>query len=134
MESSKSYKREFIKRLKNLRKIWIYSDSQPTEIVLAISLIILAPIAITIELGGLHVFKLILIISGLYQLFCVSSNDLNCRLKASIITFGLYLACAIMYITHIGLPTPTHYGWIIFVLASFGSMNRLIREKIHRNG
>jgi len=134
MESSKGYSRKLAKRLKNLKQIWSYSDSQPTEIVLATSLITLAPIAITIELGGLHIFKLVLIISGLYQLYCVSGNELKCRLKASMITFGLYVACAIMYITHIGLPTPTHYGWLIFVLASFGSMNRLIKEKIHRNG
>ena len=134
MESDKSYKRKLIQRLKNLRQIWKYSDSQPTEIVMAISLITLAPIAITIELGGLHIFKLLLILCGLYQLFCISGNKLDCRLRASIFTFGLYTACSIMYLYHIGFPTPTHYGWIIFVLASFGSMSRLIREKIHRNG
>lgn len=134
MESSKSYARKFIQRLKTLKQIWSYSDSQPTEIVMALSLVILAPTAITIELGGLHVFKLLLIFCGLYQLYCISGNKLECRLKASIFTFGLYTACTIMYLYHIGLPTPTHYGWIIFVLASFGSMNRLIKEKIHRNG
>jgi len=134
MESSTSNKGKFVQKLNNLIQVWKYSDSQPTEIVMAISLITLAPIAITIELGGLHIFKLLLISCGLYQLFCISGNRLDCRLRASIFTFGLYTACSIMYLYHIGFPTPTHYGWIIFVLASFGSMNRLIKEKIHRNG
>lgn len=133
MESSEGYKRKFVKGLSSLKQIWRYSDSQPTEIILALSNIILAPIAIGIELGGLYVFRAIIIISGIYQLICVAKNELNCRLRASILTFGLYIASATMYITHIGLPTPTHYGWIIFVVASFGSMNRVIREKIHRS-
>lgn len=133
MEFGKSYKRKFVKGLNNLRQIWKYSDSQPTEIVLALSNIILAPIAIGVELGGLYIFRAIIIISGIYQLICVSENQLNCRLRASIITFGMYIASATMYLTHIGFPTPTHYGWLIFVIASFGSMNRIIREKIHRS-
>ena len=134
MESNKGYKRRFVEGVKNLLQVWRYSDSQPTEIVLALSNIILAPIAIGMELGGLYVFRFLIIASGIYQLMCVGNGELGCRVRASFITFGLYCGSAIMYLTHIGFPTPTHYGWLVFVIASFGSMSRLIKEKIHRNG
>lgn len=132
MESNKGYKRKFIKILKDLRQTWRYSDSQPTEIVLALSSIILAPIALGLEIGGLYIFRAIIVISGVYQLFCVSQHNLKCRVKAAMLTFGMYLASSIMFLFTIGFPTPTHYGWIIFVVASFGSMQRLILEKIHK--
>jgi len=133
MESYKSYKRRFFKGLKNLSLTWKYSDSQPTEIVLAICLMILAPIALGIEIGGLYIFRFLLIPAGIYQLICVANGEIKCRLKASMIVFGLYSASAIMVYSHIGFPTPTHYGWVVFVVASFGSMSRLIREKIYRD-
>lgn len=121
-------------RYARLRQIWLYSDSQPTEIVLAICNIFLAPIAILNEVGPLYAYTSLVIISGIYQILCVASDDLTCRVRASLLTFGIYCASTIMYITHIGLPTPTHYGWIVFIIASFGSMGRVTREKIYRNG
>lgn len=132
MESFKSYKRKFIKGLNNLLVTWRYSDSQPTEIVLAICLMILAPIALGVELGGLYVFRIILIPASIYQLVCVATGEIKCRVRASVITFSLYTSSCIIVYNHIGFPTPTHYGWLVFVVASFGSMSRLIREKIHR--
>lgn len=117
-----------------LRQIWLYSDSQPTEIVLAFCNIFLAPIAILNEIGSLYFYVVLIAISGVYQIVCVASDDINCRSKASTITFGIYLANSILYLLTVGFPTPTHYGWIVFVLASLGSMGRITREKIHRHG
>lgn len=118
--------------IKKLKNIWSYSDSQPTEITLAMASIFLTHIAIGVELGGLYIFRLVIFFSGLYQLLCVTKEDLNCRLKASMITFAVYLISTFIYIKSIGLPTPTHYGWLVLSFAAFGSMRRLILEKIHR--
>ena len=134
MESGTSNKGKFVQKLNNLIQVWRYSDSQPTEIVLGLSLMFIAPLAIHIELGGLYVFQFMSFLSGGYQLFCVAGGDLNCRVRASMFSFGMFLATSAMYLYNIGFPTPTHYGWAILCLASFGSMSRLIREKIHRNG
>ena len=119
--------------LKNLSKIWAHSDSQPTEITLAVVNVFLTHIAIGNELGGLYFERVFIILSGLYQLYCVSREDINCRVKASMVTFGVYLSTLITYLICLGLPTPSHYGWLILVVASFGSMRRLILEKLHRN-
>jgi hypothetical protein len=34
----------------------------------------------------------------------------------------------------VGLPTATHYGWVIFVISSFSNLRRLKTEQLHRNG
>lgn len=117
--------------LSKLKNIWSYSDSQPTEITLALANIFLTHITIAAELGGLYVFRIIIFFSGLYHLYCVANEDLSCRVKASVITFAVYLTSTIAYLFTIGFPTPTHYGWLVLCFASFGSMRRLILEKIH---
>jgi len=119
--------------LKRLKRIWTYSDSQPTEITLALCNLLLVHFAIGIELGELYIFRAIIIFSGFFQLYCVSRLNIKCRVVASMFTFAVYTITTITYITHIGLPTPTHWGWFILMFASFGSMRRLILEKLHND-
>ena len=119
--------------LKRLRQIWTYSDSQPTEITLALANILLVHFAIGSEIGGLYFFRGVIIASGMFQLYCVSRSDIKCRVVASVLTFAVYSITTIMYLTHIGLPTATHMGWFVLVFASFGSVRRLILEKLHKD-
>ena len=120
--------------LKKLGHIFKYSDSQPTEITLGAALMILAPIATATEIGLMPIYQLCLIVAGFYQLYCVSKGDLECRIRAAIITFGLYSASLVMYLFTIGLPTATHYGRVIFVISSFSDLKRLKTEQLHRHG
>lgn len=117
-----------------LRQLWRYSDSQPTEITLGAALMVLAPIATFVELGFMPVYQLALIAAGAYQLYCISKGYLNCRVIAATLTFGLYTTSLTMYLMTIGLPTPSHYGWLILVISSFGNLKRLKTEQLHRNG
>ena len=120
--------------LKKLQQLWKYSDSQPTEITLGAALMILAPVATLIELGFMPVYQLMLIGAGAYQLFCISTGKLECRVRAAMLTFGLYATSLAMYLITIGLPTPSHYGWLILVISSFGNLKRLKTEQLYRNG
>lgn len=120
--------------LKNLSYIYKYSDSQPTEITLGGALMLLAPIATFTEIGFMPIYQGILFIAGGYQLYCVAKGDLDCRLKAATLTFGLYTTSFIMYLTTVGLPDASHYGWLILVISSFGTLRRLKTEQLHRNG
>jgi hypothetical protein len=120
--------------LKKLGHIFKYSDSQPTEITLGAALMILAPIATATEIGWMPFYQLALIAAGFYQLYCVSNGKLNCRIKAAIITFGLFSTSLMMYLLTIGLPSASHYGWIILVISSFSNLRRLKTEQLHRNG
>jgi len=125
---------EIKKSVLNLKNIWKYGDSQPTEITLAAALMFLVPIVTYIEICFMPLFDIFLFFGGLYQIICVSRGILNCRVIASFITFSLYLTTLVMYIVNIGLPTPSHYGWVLLVISSFGSLKRLKTEQLHRNG
>lgn len=121
------------KRATHLLNVWKYSDSQPTEITLALVNLLLAPIATRIELGPLWFYQIMLVGSGVYQLMCVAKGELKCRVRASIVTFGLFSTTLMMYIVTIGLPTPSHWGWFVLVFSAFGSLKRLKTEELHRH-
>ena len=77
-------------------------------------------------------FEVFLVISGFHQLWCVSKGELSCRLRGAFFTFSMYLATLVMYLGTIGLPTPSHYGWIVLLYASLSSLLRIKKEQLHR--
>ena len=127
-------KEKATKRFKHLADVWRHSDSQPTEITLALVNLLLAPAATLIELGPLLFYQIILVGAGVYQLMCVAKGELKCRVRASMFTFGTFATTLMMYIITIGLPTPSHWGWLVLVFSSFGSLKRLKTEQLHRHG
>lgn len=119
--------------LKNLKRIWSVSDSQPTEITLAAAITVLAPIAVSIEINTSWFFNSLLIITGLYQLRCIAKEAIECRVRAAYFTTMMYTTCLLMYIVTIGLPTPSHWGWVLLTYSSFSTLNRLKTEQLRRH-
>lgn len=121
--------------LKRLLHIWTYSDSQPTEITLGLCNSILTPIALFCEIGFMPFFTPIVVGGGVYQLWAVSSDCLTHRTRASLLSLCLFVVTLLLYaFSPCGLDDATHYGWVILVLSSFGSLVRLKREYWHKNG
>ncbi len=127
-------KAELKARFDTLRAIWQYSDSQPTEITLALALVFLYPTATYLELGYSVIMDVLGPIAGLYQLYCVSGKCLSCRVRASFITFSFFLLATVMYL-YCGMlfKSPTYWGWVVLCFSSFGSLKRIKKEELHRN-
>lgn len=127
-------KAELRARFDSLRAIWQYSDSQPTEITLALALVFLYPTATYLELGYSVIMDVLGPIAGLYQLYCVSGKCLSCRVRASFITFSFFLLATVMYL-YCGMlfKSPTYWGWVVLCFSSFGSLKRIKKEELHRN-
>lgn len=120
--------------LSSLKRIWSYSDSQPTEITLAGAMATLVPIAVSIEIHTNVIFILLAIAAGLYQLRCIATENIDCRIRAAYLTTMMYMTCLLTYISTIGLPTPSHYGWLLLTYSSFSTLHRLKTEQLRSNG
>jgi len=121
--------------LKKLIHIWKYSDSQPTEITLGLCNITLTPICLFLEIGFMPIFLPLVIIGGIYQLYAVSKERVCLRVKASFFSLCLFVVTLLLYINSpYGLHDATHYGWVLLAISSGGSLIRLKREQLHRNG
>jgi len=138
MERSKGRYAEALKLVRKipnqLKEVWQYSDSQPTEITLAGALAVLFPIATYLEIGYAPIIQLPAIAAGLYQLYCVSGDCINCRVRASFITFCFYAVGAVLYL-YKGYywQGASYWGWILLTFSSFGSLKRIKKEQLHRN-
>ena len=117
--------------IKRLLNIWEHSDSQPTEITLGICNFILTPLATIIELGFMPDFNLLLVSVGFFQLFAVAKGCINYRVKAAFFSFSLFIITLSLYIICCGLKDASHYGWVVLVISSFGSLRRLKKEQLH---
>ena len=118
--------------LNTLKRIWTKSDSQPTEITLAVAITVLAPIAVSMEISTMWWLNITMIIVGLYQLRCIANENIECRIRAAYFTTMMYMTCLGFYISTIGLPTPSHWGWVLLTYSSFSTLNRLKIEQLYR--
>ena len=119
-------------RFVQLKQVWMFSDSQPTEILLALVNIFLTPLVTGLEIGNMWFYQILLVLTGIYQLWCVANTDLECRIRAAFMTFGMYFATILMYMSSVGFPTPTHFGWFVLFFASFSSLRKIKREQLTR--
>lgn len=119
--------------LKKIRQIYLYSDSQPTEITLGVCLSVLAPVVTTIEIGFMPIFLLFIVFTGGFQLYCVGNEDLKCRMRAATLSMSAYLAVFLMYVIKGTIfVSPTHWGWFVLAFSSWGVFKRLNTEFLHR--
>jgi len=119
--------------LKKIKEIYLYSDSQPTEITLGVCLSVLAPVVTTIEIGFMPIFLLFIMFTGVFQLYCVGNEDLKCRMRAATLSMSAYLAVFLMYVIKGTIfVSPTHWGWFVLAFSSWGVFKRLNTEFLHR--
>ena len=120
---------------KKLRQIYLYSDSQPTEITLAVCLAVLSPIVTIMEIGWMAIYNLACIGVGLFQLYCVANEDLKCRVRAALFSMSAYVATFLMYVVKgTVFVSPTHWGWFVLAFSAWGVVKRLNAEQMHREG
>ena len=114
--------------LKKLVNKWMYTDSHATEITLGAMTGILGLPATWLEIGFTP-FILPIMAAGLYQIYCVTREDLKCRVHAAAFNTSAYLAIVLLYGVHGFITTsPSHSGWIIMALVQFLTAARLNKE------
>ena len=120
--------------IRKLIDIWLYSDSEPTEITLGLCCILFIPLCSFSELGCMPAFKICVGICGVYQLWAVAKGEIDGRVTASALVFAMAITTMVIYLVIVGWQDPMHYKWIVLVLCAFGSLTRLLREKHYKNG
>lgn len=126
--------KELKNRLNSLKAIWLYSDAQPTEITLALCLSVLVFPVTALELGFMPIIQGFAFFAGVFQLYCVSREDLKCRLRAALLSLSAFGTIFITYALNGFLTSsPTHFGWLLLLVSAWGSLKRLNREYLHRS-
>lgn len=121
--------------LRKAKNIFLYSDSEPNEILISLCHLICLPLSICAEYEDPNYWLIIgaLFIGG-YQLWAVVySGSLKNRLRAVKLASLIALA-TIINLSMVGLMEGSRTGWIIIFLFACWNVIRVEKEKIARNG
>mgnify|MGYP005993675625 FL=1 len=121
------------KCLNNLKEIFLYADSQPTEIMLGMLNFILLLPATMIELGWIPIYQITGVLIGGYQLLAVARQDIGMRRTASFLSFVVFTMTIVLYGSCGYLwRSASHWGWVVLWLSALSSVKRVTKEYYHR--
>lgn len=118
--------------LNNLKEIFLFADSQPTEIMLGLLNFVLLLPATWIELGWMPIYQFYGLSVGFFQLFAVARQDINMRKTASLLSFTVFSTTVTFYALEGYLNnSASHWGWVVLWLSSLSSVKRVHSEYWH---
>ena len=119
--------------LKRAKEIFLYSDSEPNEVLIAMCHLIALPASILFEYDNPMPFLCLgAIAAGLFQLWAVLYSG---SIKMRLIAVQIATVIAIMTIENLaveGLLTGSRLGWIIIGLFAAWNTIRVFKEKLQR--
>lgn len=119
--------------LNNLKEIFLYADSQPTEIMLGMLNFVLLLPATIIEIGFVPLYQLSGVLIGGYQLLAVARQDIKMRKRASFLSFVIFTTTVTIYALCGYLSnSASHWGWLVLWFSSLSSVKRVHAEFYHR--
>ena len=121
--------------LKKAKEIFLYSASEPNELLIAMCHIVCLPMAIHIDFITKNYFLAVLgVLSGFYQLYSVMYNN---RLKVRLIAAEIATVIALGTVLNLsaqGLLNGSRTGWIIILAFAIWNTVRILIELVRRNG
>ena len=120
---------------KRARNIFLYSDSEPNEVMIALCHLICLPLTILADFETKNYMLMLLgFISGLYQLWAVLKKDcIKYRLIAVQVATAIAISTVLNLINQ-GLFYGSKTGWGIILLFAVWNTIRVFLEKIKRYG
>ncbi len=118
--------------LKNLKELFLWSDSEPNEILIGALHAFVLPFAI-LEIGNIWYLQLAGILGGLFQLYSVGTKDIYCRRIACIVAMTISFATVVDYITA-GMMKGSQLGWFLILVFTLWNLIRVSKEYHYKNG
>jgi len=120
---------------KRARNIFLYSDSEPNEVMIALCHLICLPLTILADFETKNYMLMLLgFISGLYQLWAVLKKDcIKYRLIAVQVATAIAISTVLNLINQ-GIFYGSKTGWGIILLFAVWNTIRVFLEKTKRYG
>lgn len=118
------------KGYKRFNEIFLYSDSEPNEVLIGLLHAIILPFAM-LELGNPLLFlQIAASLTGFFQLYAVLYNGrLTIRKIAVQLATLVAIATVLNYCLN-GMMNGSHYGWLLILIFAVWNLIRVTREQI----
>jgi hypothetical protein len=120
------------KGIKRFNEIFLYSDSEPNEVLIGVLHALILPFAM-MELGNpLLVLQIAASMTGFFQLYAVLYNgSLKIRKIAVQLATLVAIATVLNYFLN-GMMNGSHYGWLLILIFAVWNLIRVTKEEIAR--
>lgn len=121
--------------LERAKELFLYSDSEPNEVLIALCHLIALPAALCVDFHNPSFLLMgVGISSGLFQLWAVLYNgSLRFRLLAVQIA-ALIALSTVINLFHMNLLNGSRVGWGVILIFAVWNCIRVFKEKLDRNG
>jgi hypothetical protein len=120
------------KGLKRFKEIFLYSDSEPNEVLIGMLHAIILPFAM-LEIGNpLLIFQILVSLVGFFQLYAVLYNGtLKMRKWAVQAACMVSIATVVNYVLE-GMMKGSHFGWLLILVFAIWNLIRVTREELSK--
>jgi hypothetical protein len=120
------------KGIKRFNEIFLYSDSEPNEVLIGVLHALILPFAM-MELGNpLLALQIAASLTGFFQLYAVLYNgSLKIRKIAVQLATLVAIATVLNYCLN-GMMNGSHYGWLLILIFAVWNLIRVTKEEIAR--
>jgi hypothetical protein len=119
--------------LKRAKQIFLYSDSEPNEVLIGLLHAIILPFAM-FEMGDPSlIFQLVASATGWFQLYSVLYNGtLRIRkIAVQLATLVAIATCVNYYM--LDMLNGSHFGWLLILIFAVWNLVRVTRESLYKN-
>jgi hypothetical protein len=121
-----------IQGLKRFKEIFLYSDSEPNEVLIGMLHAIILPFAM-IEIGSpLLLFQLLVSVVGFFQLYAVLYNGTLRMRKWAVQAACLVSIATVVNYVMAGMMQGSHFGWLLILVFAIWNLIRVTREELTR--
>ena len=120
------------KGLKRFKEIFLYSDSEPNEVLIGMLHAIILPFAM-IEIGApLLLFQSLVSFVGFFQLYAVLYNGTLKIRKWAVQAACLVSIATVVNYTMVGMMYGSHFGWLLILIFAIWNLIRVTREELSK--
>lgn len=120
------------KGLKRFKEIFLYSDSEPNEVLIGMLHAFILPFAM-IEIGNpLLVFQLLVSMVGFFQLYAVLYNGTLKMRKWAVQAACMISIATVVNYSMAGMMEGSHFGWLLILVFAIWNLIRVTREELSK--
>jgi hypothetical protein len=120
------------KGIKRFNEIFLYSDSEPNEVLIGVLHALILPFAM-MELGNpLLALQIAASMTGFFQLYAVLYNGLLKIRKIAVQLATLVAIATVLNYCLNGMMNGSHYGWLLILIFAVWNLIRVTKEEIAR--
>jgi len=118
------------KGYKRFNEIFLYSDSEPNEVLIGLLHAIILPFAM-LELGNPLLFlQIAASLTGFFQLYAVLYNGTLTIRKIAVQLATLVAIATVLNYCLNGMMNGSYYGWLLILIFAVWNLIRVTREQI----